>query len=60
MNTENGALTMFVAVMSMLALGYANLYDFKNHEKKQATFYSLLVMVAIMIIFFLVGSFPVH
>lgn len=58
MEIANGALTMFVSVMSMLAIGYAGMADNRNHEKKKGTFYTLLVMVGMMIISFLVGSFP--
>lgn len=60
MKVDNGALTMFISVMSMLAIGYANMADKRNQEKKKDTFYTLLVMVGMMIIAFLVGSFPIH
>lgn len=60
MEVGNGALTMFISVMSMLAIGYANMADNRNQEKKKDTFYTLLVMVGMMIIAFLVGSFPIH
>ena len=55
----NGALTMFVSVMSMLAVGYSVMADKNNQEKKKGTIYTLLVMAAMAIISFLVGSFPI-
>lgn len=60
MYAVNGALTMFVSVMSMLAVGYARIADEKNQEKKKGTWYTLLVVVGMMIISFLIGSFPIH
>lgn len=60
MYAANGALTMFVSVMSMLAVGYAGIADKKNQEKKKSTWYTLLAVIGMMIISFLVGSFPVH
>ncbi len=60
MNATNGALTMFISVMSMLAVGYAHIADKNNQEKKKSTWYTLLVVIGMMIISFLVGSFPVH
>lgn len=60
MEVANGALTMFISVMSMLAIGYASMADNRNQRKKKDTFYTLLVMIGMMIIAFLVGSFPIR
>ena len=60
MNSGNGTLTMFVSVMRMLAIGYASMADDRNKRKKKSTYYTLLVMFAMMVIAFLVGSFPIH
>lgn len=59
MNVSNGTLTMFISVMSMLAIGYSYMTDKNNQEKKKGTVYTLLVIVAMAIISFLVGSFPI-